>query len=66
MVVNVSNTIYMDIFIWMIGTRDPMRLMAIVIVNIRQMREKANLVSFTEGRHGCAHDDVIQHSFDVN
>ena len=39
MVVNVSNTMYMDIFIWMIGTRDPMRLMAIVIVNIRQMRE---------------------------
>ena len=29
----------MDIFIWMIGTRDPMRLMAIVMVNIRQMRE---------------------------
>ena len=29
----------MDIFIWMIGERDPMRVVAIVTVNIRQMRE---------------------------
>ena len=31
-----------------------------------RLKEKAQLASLIEGRHGCAHDDVIECSFDAD